>query len=114
MVASYPDNGIGIITNHFKSESMKKYNNPDREMLYTRKKMENTQVFLENKERLIEFESLKRLLNDPINGVLSNKHDTDPDKSLLTIWSWTAKLNERRILIATGTPISGDYSVVKF
>ncbi|MFB0567640.1 MAG: C45 family autoproteolytic acyltransferase/hydrolase [Candidatus Bathyarchaeia archaeon] len=104
----YPESGLGVITNHFESETMIQYNSPRREMFKTRERLRNAKAWLEEKRRLIGKGEMKRLLTDAKRGVCSDKEDFS------TVWSWVAECKERSIELATGRPVTGNYNRCEF
>ncbi|MFX0181479.1 MAG: C45 family autoproteolytic acyltransferase/hydrolase [Candidatus Hodarchaeota archaeon] len=109
-----PKNGLGVITNHFQSEGMQEYYNPNFEMHNTHKRLENVKKWFRSHKGTISFPQLKNFLTDIDHGICSNKQTPNPKDAFVTIWSWVTELGRKEIFLDSGTPISGNYSLYKF
>lgn len=111
---TYPEEGFGVITNHFTSSNMKRFNDEKKSMYRTHERHKNISRWYEEKKKPIDISDVISILNDSEKGVLSNHTDEDVDKTFLTVWSWIAQIGEREFKITTGTPITGDYKIIRF
>lgn len=111
---SYPENGLGIITNHFTSENMKQFNDENKSMHRTHERYNNIIRWFEEEKKPIETNNIVSILNNHEKGVLSILKDESAEKTFLTVWSWYATIGERKFSIATGTPIEGKYTEIRF
>jgi predicted choloylglycine hydrolase len=102
----YPQDGIGIITNHFNSPSMQPYNNPNRTMPRTHDRLHLIDDWFQQQTNPIRSDQIKRILKNPKTGICSNTTETPTQDAFLTIWSWVAKLGSRSFEMATGKPIT--------
>lgn len=102
----YPQDGIGIITNHFFSPSMQPYNNPDRTMPRTYDRLHLIDDWFQRQTKLIRYNQIKRILKNPETGICSNTLEMPAQDAFLTIWSWIAKLGSRSFEMATGKPVT--------
>ena len=110
----YPKGGLGVITNHFTSSNMKRFNDEKKSMYRTYERYNNILRWYEEKKKPIDISDVISILNDSEKGVLSNHIDENANKTFLTIWSWIVQIGEREFRITTGTPITGDYKISKF
>jgi predicted choloylglycine hydrolase len=104
----HPNDRFGVITNHFTSKNMSRYNSPKLKMFKTEERLRNAEAWLQESNELIDTEGVKRLLTDVTDGVCSDKTD------FLTAWSWVTQCGKRSIELATGAPVKGDYKTYKF
>ena len=102
-------NGFGVITNHFISESMTQYNDDANKMYKTYERRKNVIRWFETTASPISITQIISILNDPDNGCLSNKVRVNDEQSFLTLWSWIACIGDHEILLSEGAPISGYY-----
>ncbi|MBN2335475.1 linear amide C-N hydrolase [Candidatus Bathyarchaeota archaeon] len=104
-----PENGFGVITNHFTSEEMKRFNDDGDPMYKTYERHDQISKWFERKKDDLIVDDIKRILNDPERGVLSNFRGEKESKSFVTVWSWIATTGERSFSLSKGTPIDGIY-----
>ncbi|MFX1250882.1 MAG: C45 family autoproteolytic acyltransferase/hydrolase [Promethearchaeota archaeon] len=102
----YPTDGIGVVTNHFVSDSMQNYSNQEKLMYKTKERLSNVRRWFENQNEKVDLDILKWVLSDPEMGVCSDFKAKQPNGSFLTVWSWVAKLGEKNLQLATGVPVS--------
>jgi len=105
----HPENGFGVITNHFTSEEMKWFNDDGNPMHMTYERYDKISKWFERKKDDLIVDDIKRILNDSERGVLSNFRGEKEKNSFLTVWSWIATTGERRFSLSKGTPIDGIY-----
>ena len=110
----YPEEGFGVITNHFTSENMKPFNDEKKSMYRTYERYNNILRWFEEKKKPIDILDVISILNDSKKGVLSNLIDESANKTFLTVWSWIANTGEKKFNISTGTPITGGYKEISF
>lgn len=104
-----PENGFGVITNHFTSEEMKRFNDDGDPMYKTYERYDKISKWFERKKDDLIADDIKRILKDPERGVLSNFRGEKKTNSFLTVWSWIATTGERSFSLSKGTPIDGIY-----
>ncbi|MFX1475029.1 MAG: C45 family autoproteolytic acyltransferase/hydrolase [Promethearchaeota archaeon] len=102
----FPQNEVGVITNHFVASSMQSYNHPEKLMHKTHQRYSTIKSWFESTPKPVHMRQVKCVLKDAVTGVCTNKTGRTSDNSFLTIWSWVARLGNQRFELAKGSPVT--------
>jgi len=104
--------GFAAITNHFQFSP---YERIEKRPTNSESRLRNLKEWFNKREGYISSDNIKAILSDPEKGVFCSPYqeakDADP---ITTLWSWTATLGERKVLLSDGKPDKEAYKTYEF
>ena len=105
-----PQNGVGVITNHFTTEKMKPFEVKENRPTDSKDRYRILHELASDRADLTK-KDLQTVLADPETGVCASSTDTaDP---IITLWSFTATLGDGFLSLSDGPPNKGAYKRVR-
>ncbi|WP_267643499.1 C45 family autoproteolytic acyltransferase/hydolase [Haloarchaeobius amylolyticus] len=110
VTTSYPQ-GFGVVTNHFQSDSMTKYEQEDGSRSSSKERQASITEWVESAGSPLSLSDLKQTLSDTETGVCAC---STPDEStdVETLWSWAIALDGPEAFLSHGRPDRGPYTSV--
>ncbi len=107
VVIIHEENGYLALTNHFETESLKKYEFKNFSFPNSQERMNKINAWFKNRQSDISIKNIKKLLSDHDTGVCN--HFEFEGEITSTIWSWIAELGSNQIFLCDGSPCESPY-----